>query len=368
METTENTTQQTTEKAVIDELSVRDALSSGETADEDFGIEMETDPSKVISVDQPTNTPDNQPSTFADNETPEPEKQPEVVPENRTTDTYAPSPIWDRIKSDYEKQLGEGTFKMPDDISSENEYDRLYQFFAENVVQPLDDIPTEAREIIELSQKGEYNPEEYFKQNSKRADLLSLPDKDFLFHTLKAENGKSDKNPDGWEDEDIDEFISKKTKIELHHLAKEKKDVLKQVQQQRASEHSKQQTELKAQQIEAANKSLNDDARKIVDQNKSSNSFFGIEFSPEDKQKFDRDFFEMLKIDPKEGQSKMNKLIIDNLYQIAGILWKGDGVKAYLTGMKESVKESIESKLDPTLEQQRGASKLPKTVDRGKLV
>lgn len=279
-------------------------------------------------------------------------------------------PLWNRIKVDYEKQFGDGTFTIPEDVNRENEYEVLLDFFQKSLQPDLSQLPVEAQEIIELHQSGQYDPDQYFEQRSTKNDILKLSDKDLLFEIYRAKNGKSESNPDGFSDSDITEFLSGKSRIELHEMADVTRTQIKQLRTQAETERNTRAQQIRDKEIELIQKKQDDLAKKIVNQFQSNRDFFGIEFTPEDKAQYDKDFMEMVRVNKQTGTHKIAELLNDDaiLYKVGAILWKGEGLRGYINDIKESVKKETERKLDPKLEEQRGSTKIAKPVDRGKLV
>lgn len=278
-------------------------------------------------------------------------------------------PIWNNLQKLYEGQFGENTFKKPEGITPETEFETLLDFIHKSLEPNLDGIPDEAREIIELHREGTYNPDEYFKQKGSQVSIESLAPYDLLFNMYRSEQGKSDKNPDGYTDDEIHEYLKGLNKIQIKELADQKKASITAYREQTKQQREQEQLRLSEAQFTNIQKQKEDQAKKIVNQLGTSVDFFGIEPSSEDRASYNRDFVEMVKLNPKTGTSKLYDALQDDalLYKIGYYIWKGENLRGYLTEMKENVKKNIESRLDPTLSTEKGSTKLSKTVDRGKL-
>lgn len=345
---------------VPDPQKVRSALADGGGFDlEGFDGDLEG-----VGMDES--------STSTEPELEQKEVEVEETPkEKETEDEYSHNPIWDKIKEEYESQLGEGTFKMPENLSKENEYEELLNFLERSLEPNYQDIPDEIREQIELHKEGKYDPTTYFSQRAPSSnDILSLPDKDFMFNVYKSKNGKSENNPEGWDDADIDEFLSKKSKIELHEMAQSTRQ---KIVENRTIQQAKQAEKLAKAQEEELTKIIQEKenrAKETVNRNLKTNDFFGIVLNDSDKRQFDRDFLEMTKIDKKTGTNKLGEILSDDdmLYKVAMFVWKSEGLKGYITELKENIKEETAKKLDPVLEQRKGSVKMANPVDRSKLV
>ena len=314
---------------------------------------------------------------ISDDNPPPPQEEPKepVSTEPPATDPpseeYDPNPLWDEIKSEYEEQHGEGTFVKPEGITPENERKLLLDFLSKNVEPSLDDIPDDAKEIIELHKKGAYNPEEFFKQRSPQNDYTKLPDKEFLFTDYKIREGKSEKNEDGVTDEEIDEFLSKKTKLELREMARSRRDQITQARESAKQKEVEKITQTREQRFQETNENRIQAAQKVVNQHKDVREYYGIEFTPQEDAQFKKDFVEMVKLNKETGRDKIAEMLNDDTtyLRVAAMLWKGEEkLKGYMSDLKEGTKRSIEEKLDPALEPGKGSTKLPAAVDREKLI
>ena len=289
------------------------------------------------------------------------------VPKEEVASVLITQPIWDKIKATYETQHGADTFVMPDGINKENEYETLIELFANAGNPSYEGLPVEIQEQITLHEQGAYNPKEYFKKFNTQSNNLS--DKEIVFEAYKAKYGKSDNKSDGLSDDEIYQFVEGKSKIEVMEIA----DSIRQYQKENEKALAEQQTavekENQKKQLEKIQSNEVLAAQKIVNQLKNDNDFFGIEFSRQEKERFDKDFIEMVKFDPNTGRQKLQEMLLDHktLYKIAGILWKGDGVKGYLSQMKENLKVDLQNRLDPTLQDTLGSAKISKEVDRSLL-
>ena len=278
--------------------------------------------------------------------------------------------VWGKIKSAYEGQVGEGKFKMPEGVTKENEFEQLIGFLQSNLEPNLEGVPEEAREIIELHRKGEYDPQEYFQKRSvEQGGIRNLPDKEFLFQMYKARDGKSDKNPDGLTDQEIREDLNKLSKLELRDKALNARTAVNRNIQERKQKEEQDRTQKMHEAIEKYETERRKIASKVVNQLQGKKEAFGIPIPEEDKKQFDeKGFWEMVKLNPKTGMNKVAELLSDDkvLYEVAYHLYKGN-LSGVISDAKEGVKKNIQDKLDRTLEHQKGGTRVEKPVDRSKL-
>ena len=356
-----NQLQQATQPAIkADEVKIRTALAEGGVLESDFTDNAPQDEQQKQDegFDAQVEPKQQEAATQVSDELPK------IEPKTSSFD-----PVWKNIQQIYESEYGENTFKKPEGITPDTEFQVLLDFLHKNLEPNLEGIPTEAKEIIELNKQGVYDPAEYFKQKSTQTDVENLSPYDFLFNMYRAQQGKSDKNPNGHTDEEIHDYLKGMNKIQLKELADQKKGSVLAQREQTRVQREQEQLRLMETQFQSIQSQKEEQAKKVVNQFGSSGDFFGVEPSIEERESYNRDFVEMVKLNPKTGTSKLYDMLQDDamLYKIGYYIWKGEDLKGYLTEMKENVKKNIESRLDPTLAKEKGSTKLSRPVDRGKL-
>jgi hypothetical protein len=342
---------------VPDEKSIRSALAG----DDYFSLEEGQIPERQEEV-KPVDAAQEKPVQEPGKNTP---------PANDQVLEFKYEPVWDQIKLEFEEQHGVGTFKKPEGITPETEKKVLLDFLSQAIEPSYDDFPPELKEQIELHKKGVYNPDEYFKQRSPENDFTKLSDDDFLFALFKQEEGKSENNPDGLSDEEIKDDLSRMSRIEKKQLARARRNEILEKREQYRNAEAERIKQVREKSYEEINAKKIEMAQKVVNQHKEVTDYYGIEATPEEKAKFDKDFLEMIKINKETGTHKIAEMLNDDavFYKTAFFLWKGEkGLKGYISDLKESVKKNIEEKIDPVLEPGRGSTKLASAVDREKLV
>ena len=266
--------------------------------------------------------------------------------ETKVEETKTYNPIWDKIKGEFEQQNGEGSFKMPE-FEPEKEYDVLLDFLAKSLQPSYDDIPEEAKEIIELHKQGIYDPEKYAAEREQLHSIMTMPADDLLFDIYKTNYGKSEQNPKGYEDDDIKEYISKMSKIAKDQEANAARiEIRKQFGDIEAKKKIHQVSREK--QIEELNAQKKELSKKLIEANKENTEFFGIQASKAEIDEYQKVFPDLVKLDPETGTSKLIDWLQSDqtLYQLGFLFHKGsDYVKALIAKEKKEVKETIEEKL-----------------------
>jgi predicted nucleic acid-binding Zn-ribbon protein len=342
-----------------DEQKVRSALAEGD----DYGLPEMGNDQRSEEPEQPQQQEEQTPE-----ETPEqPAQQTTEQPAETTLKTQ---PIWDKLRSEYEAQFGEGKFQMPEELTEENEYDTLMNFLSKTLEPDIEGLPDEAKEIIALHKEGKYNSEQYFSQKSlEYQDVTKLPDKDLLYNLYKARDGKSEQNPNGFTDDEIEEYLQKKSRIELKDMAQSARQQILKTREEKTKQVEAEQKAKYEQNFEKLQELRKKRASEVVNQFKNRNTIFGVEFTPQEKQDFDKQFYDMVSVNKETGMTKIAEMLQDDnlLYSVAAILYKGD-LSGYITDVKEGVKKNFEQRLDRSLDKDKGSTKMAKPVDRSKLV
>jgi hypothetical protein len=115
--------------------------------------------------------------------------------------------------------------ELPDDINDDNFAEKLLELGR----QGLHPEVIRLQEAIEAGQ----TPEQYFESFSALDRAIALPDKELVRRNLLATKGKSEANPDGWDEEKITKRIERMGELELEDKAEEVRDYLKQQRNER---------------------------------------------------------------------------------------------------------------------------------------
>jgi hypothetical protein len=197
-------------------------------------------------------------------------------------------------------------------------------------------------EYVNASKQEGFSREKFLQQYNHKVSLLNLPSKDFLYNYFKSQNGKSEQNPDGWTDEEINTHLSKLTRIELDTQAGQLKSKLKE-----SIFKPKVDPEALAKKAEIANKALSKRVNTLFDVMSQEKEFGGIPHTEEDAKNFKEFFSAISTINPKTGRPILSTMLNDDkvLYKAMYLLWKAEGteknIKAWLSDFKEGYKEDV---------------------------
>lgn len=141
-------------------------------------------------------------------------------------DEFTPSPYWDLYKNKLPETDREA-FKLPEGINKENEQELLDEHLKKIYASQndnLDNIHPLAKEIIDKSKEGNFNPEEFIKSKAGISSLANASDDDLLKAKYIKEIGiKSEKNPTGMSEDEILEGLRNMNPLEKRKIANEER-------------------------------------------------------------------------------------------------------------------------------------------------
>jgi hypothetical protein len=135
---------------------------------------------------------------------------------------YIPNPMWDILSS----KLGTETnpYELPESVKQgkiddapltpEQEFDLLTRTIQENTRIPELEDPF-VKEYIASKRTEDFNMDSFIEQYSTQAQASNLSDFDYMFKMMKEDSGKSEERPNGFNDEDITEYLTSQNKIAL---------------------------------------------------------------------------------------------------------------------------------------------------------
>jgi hypothetical protein len=186
---------------------------------------------------------------------------------------FVPDQRWETYKSFLPEQEKE-SFKLPEDISKENEEELLLNAFkgvfkdeekeSNNGLHPL--AASLQKSVMEKGE--EFNPVEWFREMQTALDvegMQSMKDEDIVRDLLISQHGlKSEENPKGFTQEQFDDYISKMDAISLRQKANEVREV-----KVKASENLMKFENPKPMEVEEIKKIVDSDLEKIIKSEKA---------------------------------------------------------------------------------------------------
>lgn len=279
------------------------------------------------------------------------------------------NPLWDSLR----KKLGteENPYNLPEHILSgkkkdgsaltpDDEFEEIVEHIASNIQIEEDDPFVVAYKAEK--EKPDFNMDNFVKDFRAKTNILELSSKEFMTEFLKLQ---AETNKTGWTDEDIDAYISKKTKIELDMEAQQGKVAYKNYLTANLTEEQKvnqQKAETaRIQKINDINTAQLSRVDALVTNMSKMQTIGGIPHGQTDIDEFLPFFKEMVTLNPATGKPKITELLKkdETLYRTLYIASKLD--KGALTDVKEAAKREILEKTDLQKRIEGGAQKTTKS-------
>ena len=189
----------------------------------------------------------------------------------------------------------------------------------------------------------------FMEQNNLVETIKNMPSRDFLIRDLQRQNGKSEKNPDGWTTEDIEAHVDSMNKIDMDLKAQERKESIYNGIKQENSAYLQKQKDLIKQESETANSTvIKETVDKLFNDMADIKDIGGIPHTAEDQAAFKQMFTDAVSINPETGYPRTRELFNDDkvlyevLYLYNKIHNKGEGsLRNFLSTFKEEYKQEI---------------------------
>lgn len=305
---------------------------------------------------------------------PEPvaEQIPEPVVEKVTEPSASYDPMWDIFKSKVSSD--EYKYEIPDllktgkegkPLTKEEEFDLLVDNIIKHV-EIQDDDPFIAAYKAEKA-KPDFDQNKFFESYKSEADIFELPSKEYLTTVFKRQ-AEDEKN--GWTDDDINQYLGTKSKIELDMMASQHKQQNKAAMieqaRQREKENYQKNKEAIDQRVKDVNMRISSDADKLISKMITESSIGGVPHGQADIEEFTPFFKSMVSIDPATGKPPITQLLSNDetLYKAMYLLFKAD--KGAITDYKEKFKQDILNKTGLSKRVEGGTQrtvKVPTTED-----
>jgi hypothetical protein len=211
---------------------------------------------------------------------------------------------------------------------------------------------------LEASKQEGFDRDKFISSYNEENALLTMPSKDFLRTLYKKRNGKTEANPEGWTDADIDTRLSKMDRIELDEVAESLKTKMKE-----NLTKSTTSPEVIQKRIQIANDAIFKNVEDVAVIMSKESNIGGIPHTQEDAAEFKEVFKQLAAINPETGKPRFTDFFSDdkNLYSSLYLMWKAtnekNGINSWLSDFKENFKAEILSKTKVNPSTQRGNSK-----------
>lgn len=273
-------------------------------------------------------------------------------------DDFKPSPAWDIISN----RLGED-FKVPEDLSQENEQEKIDEYFSKIYSKGEDDMPQLAKDIIDAHKSGEFDERQFLQEKASVFDRTKMTDDELIKEEyVKAVGIKSDKNPDGLTEEDINESIEKLSPVEKRIRANKIRESDK-----ARMENVRQEPETaKLKRIENYNKVLDEVVPKLTEEFEKDDdlrSISGIDLGKAKVKEYSEVFKKGMSLDEKTGQAELiGKILNDDkmLFKVGMFLEYenqiSESIQKLVSSAKGEGKDSILDNLDLNPSKSKGTA------------
>ena len=236
---------------------------------------------------------------------------------------FKPSPMWDYVKTKLPEDKRE-EFKLPEDINAENEQEYIDKYlsdvYSSDSKMDLHPLADEIQRRVQADPN--FNPAEWVKEQYRNVDINNISDKELIKERYLNEIGlKSDDNPDGITEEEIDSEIEKMNLLDRKAMAKKLREAKAQEIQSKYStdgykklteeELSKKIKEYKSQVDDFISKRFAEDRENPED----SRKFAGIDLGEAKYQEF-KDVFKEMLIPNDNGvipiRAKLEEVLLDD--------------------------------------------------------
>lgn len=216
--------------------------------------------------------------------------------------------------------------------------------------------------------------DEFYDSRASGERLLNMEPETFMKEVLKRDEGKTEDNPYGLTDEDIEETIdimkeNGQLKIEVSRRKREEAKRLKEQNQNADREFKKFDKGQKVEfDYEETANFLSEATDKLVDEDlKDTKDIFGIEVSKADLDEFRPKFKALVTPDKETGEAPFTKMFDDNATLFKTLFLVTDGgkrLKSLVSGFKEDYKGRLFDRLGlkPEISSSEGGSSDDETV------
>jgi hypothetical protein len=265
--------------------------------------------------------------------------------------------IWDWFKSQ------DDTFVIPQEVAdkkipegkTEQDYvkevlkTKFFKDEFEQKDQALTNVISDpfVKDYLDNKSKENFDINAWISEKVNQGSFDKMSDEEFAKFYFNTYELKSEKNPDGFTPEEIEDKISKMKdlgmlKLNVKAMKNDHNAAIYQQQKQAYDTYQKQMIEEEKKAEEAYYKNITE----VIEKVKKEQDFFGIKVGEAEMNDFTSKLKHIFTYNDK-GQRPFDAILSDDVL-VAKMLFhalKGDYVKSYITDLKESMKEEIENKL-----------------------
>lgn len=286
-----------------------------------------------------------------------PVEPPVITPANQRQMNF----LWDKLKKDIgdEYVLPDVVTKGKKDDGTDLSFEEEYEIFRTEQLRNTDFGDDDfVQEYREAKKTPDFDRTKFIQQRATSPDTLD--DDSFLFAAYKAQYGKTDKNPSGWDDNQIKSEVGKMSLIAKKQERTNIESVIKtNIAKKNEVIATQRETEFNAS-VEKANIFNNTLVSSYLKSINGKNTIEGMEFGEADINDYYKSVPEMMKVNiitEKDGSKRavtMAQQILEKVLatdegalSLLPYLYMIDKnkIKGYSSFLKESVKKELEKKL-----------------------
>ena len=287
------------------------------------------------------------------------------------------APVWDYVKSRI--NVIDPNWDIPNEVKTGKAADgtqltpeQINDFLVNTIIEHTDtgeqtlDDPF-MKEYVDAKSQSDFDLNKWLGDRSSKMSFMDQAPDVFMKNYLKANYGKTEKNPSGWDDSKIEEYVENMKNhgtIELDAM-RYKREVQQALDKQSLKDNEQRQRQREFE-YEESEKKRSTTIESLIEKKKSQKDVWGIEMGEAKKKQFETDLVKMLAIDKETGTHSIHDAMMNDetLYDIAYMLWlKDKGMRSYITGIKEAAKDDVFAKTDLKPERVEGRITTPTAIN-----
>jgi len=191
----------------------------------------------------------------------------------------------------------------------------------------------------------DFSTESFVKDFNDRSSIVKLPSRDYMFQQLKIENGKSETNPDGFSDDDINKHLNSLDPIELKRRADASKKEWIEKEKVRNEQLMGAVTKVSVEDIQKFNGKMREAVNPLLKLYESVETIGGLPHGKSEREEFSKVFSSLMEVNPETTKTRLQEYLNDDkiLYEALFLHWAADKnrIDTYLSKFKEEYKAKI---------------------------
>ena len=189
--------------------------------------------------------------------------------------------------------------------------------------------------------------QEFIQQQNVAETIKTMPSREFLIQDLLRENGKTEANPNGWDQSKVEEFVDGMNEVQRDLAAKERKgNVMELLNQESEQYQTKVKEKVRTEAEKVNSTTIKTTVEELFSKMAPTKDIGGIPHTPEDQAAFKQMFADAVSINPETGYSRTRELFSNDevLYKALYLYNKVEGdnsLRGFLSNFKEEYKQEV---------------------------